>query len=389
MKRVLILGGGVGGTLLANLLARRDAGHAAITLVNASPIHHYQPGWLYLPFRDHDGDETRYDLRKLLHPDVELVIGEVEGVDANDQRVHLENGARIGYDYLVIATGSQLDEESIPGLQEAAHHFYTEEATHRLREALHEFQGGRIVVGIAGFPLKCPPAPLEFTFLLDDWLRERGLRARTEIIFTTPIGQAFMIPAVAPLVEAQLERKQIGVETFFNLETVDPERRRLISIEGTELEYDLLVMIAPHKGADFVGCSGLGDGGNWVPTDKETLQVIGHPNIFAIGDATDLPISKSGAAAHFEAEILADNLTAMLRGEQPSHRYDGSVMCFMEVGEQRATLLKFNYEHPPRPPAPSQLFHWMKAAFGRFYPLLMEGTSPAAIFHTLRGDYHA
>jgi sulfide:quinone oxidoreductase len=169
----------------------------------------------------------------------------------------------------------------------------------RLREALYGFEGGRIVVGIAGFPYKCPPAPIEFTLLLDDWLRQKRLRDKTEIVFVTPLPQVFSIPTVVPLIEELFNRKGIKFETFFNTESVDPERRKVISLEGTELDYDLLVLIPPHRGSPVIDASGIGDKGGWVPTDKFTLQVKGHERLFAIGDATDLPVSKSGAAAHF------------------------------------------------------------------------------------------
>lgn len=350
--KVVILGGGVGGTFVANKLAKHTD-KMEVTVVDATGVHHYQPGLLYVPFGWEQPERLRHDERKLLHPAVQLVRSPVELVDVDKRQLRLLHDGTLPYDYLVIATGSCPVPDEIPGLADGGYHFYTEPSALRLREALHNFQGGRIVVGIAGFPYKCPPAPIEFTFLLDDWLRQRKLRDKTEIVFVTPLPQVFSIPTVVPLIEELFNRKGIKVETFFNTESVDPEKRKVISLEGTELDYDLLVLIPPHRGSPVIDASGIGDKGGWVPTDKFTLQVKGHERLFAIGDATDLPVSKSGAAAHFEAPIVVHNLLQLIEGKEPAAHYDGSVMCFVEAGDGKATVLRFNYERPPQPPKPS------------------------------------
>jgi sulfide:quinone oxidoreductase len=372
--KVVIVGGGVGGTFVANLLAKHSD-RLEVTVVDATGVHHYQPGLLYVPFGWERPERLRHDERRLLHPAVQLLQAPVEHIDVDARQLRLSDGGMLPYDFLVIATGSCPVPDEIPGLAEGSHHFYTEPAAVRLREALHRFEGGRIVVGIAGFPYKCPPAPLEFTLLLDDWLRRRGLRKRTEVVFVTPLPQLFSIPTVAPLFEELFARKGIMVETFFNTEQVKPERRRLVSLEGTELDYDLLVLIPPHRGSPLIDASALGDKGGWVPTDRNTLQVKGHDRLFALGDATDLPVSKSGAAAHFEAPIVVGNMLQLLEGREPIACYDGSVMCLVEVGDGKATVLRFNYERPPYPPQPSVLWRWVKALMNRFYP----ATIPRAI----------
>jgi sulfide:quinone oxidoreductase len=324
----------------------------------------------------------------LLHPSVQLVRSPVEAIDVDKQKLRLLHDGTVQYDYLVIATGSCPVPDEIPGLADGGYHFYTEPAAMRLREALYGFEGGRIVVGIAGFPYKCPPAPIEFTFLLDDWLRQKRLRDKTEIVFVTPLPQVFSIPTVVPLIEELFNRKGIKFETFFNTESVDPERRKVISLEGTELDYDLLVLIPPHRGSPVIDASGIGDKGGWVPTDKFTLQVKGHERLFAIGDATDLPVSKSGAAAHFEAPIVVQNLLQLVEGKEPVARYDGSVMCFVEAGNGKATVLRFNYERPPQPPTPSVLWRWMKALMNRFYPVAIpRGIALDVMFATLQGKF--
>jgi sulfide:quinone oxidoreductase len=347
--KVVVLGGGVGGTFVANKLAKHSE-KIEVTVVDATGVHHYQPGLLYVPFGWERPERLRHDERKLLHPSVQLVRSPVEAIDVDKQKLRLLHDGTVQYDYLVIATGSCPVPDEIPGLADGGYHFYTEPAAMRLREALYGFEGGRIVVGIAGFPYKCPPAPIEFTFLLDDWLRQKRLRDKTEIVFVTPLPQVFSIPTVVPLIEELFNRKGIKFETFFNTESVDPERRKVISLEGTELDYDLLVLIPPHRGSPVIDASGIGDKGGWVPTDKFTLQVKGHERLFAIGDATDLPVSKSGAAAHFEAPIVVQNLLQLVEGKEPVARYDGSVMCFVEAGNGKATVLRFNYERPPSTP---------------------------------------
>jgi len=220
---------------------------------------------------------------------------------------------------------------------------------------------------VAGLPYKCPPAPLEFTFLLDDYLRRRGLRDRTVIQYLSPLPRVFPIEPVALLVDPLLRARGIDVVTMFNVDSVDPQARTVSSLEGETLPYDLLVLIPPHRGVEVVRACGLGDPEGWVPTDRETLAALRVPGVYAIGDATDLPVSKSGSAAHFEAHVVADNLASELAGAPAARRYDGRVTCFLETGRGQASLLLFDYTHPPRPRRPSVLYHLAKAALGSLY----------------------
>ncbi len=371
MKKIVVLGGGTGGTLIANLLAKKlKPSEAEITVISASARHLYQPGWLYVPYGRQDPRTLSKPVRSLLRKRVKLVIGETEKLDTEGQKVTLHDGQVFEYDYLLIATGSHIYPDDIPGFKDGVNHFYTEEASFHLHAALEEFQGGKIVVGVGGLPHKCPVAPLEFTFLLEEYLHHRHLRDKTEIIYTYPLNRVFSIQTVADAAQPLLEQRNITIETFFNLDEVDPELKVLKSMEGTELNYDLAVMTPPHRGAKFLQGHPIADAQGWVKTDRNSLQVKGVANIWALGDATDLPISKAGSTAHFEAPVIVENLVAQLRGTEvdPKHAiYQGHVMCFLESGYGKATMLDFNYEHPPKLHEPSAIVHYQKMAFNKAY----------------------
>jgi sulfide:quinone oxidoreductase len=227
------------------------------------------------------------------------------------------------------------------------------------------------VIGIAGMPYKCPPAPLEVAFLIESELRDRGLREESELHFCSPIGRAFTIESVSDMATPILEEKRIELHTFFNVEAIDAARKVVQSLEGEELPYDLLILVPPHRGEQFLIDSGLAPApGGWVPTDRHTLQVGQRPNVFALGDATDLPLSKAGSTAHFEAPVVAERISAALLGREPHGKhagYQGRVMCFFEIGDGKGTLLRFDYDHPPKPPKPNQLWHLGKVVFNKTY----------------------
>jgi sulfide:quinone oxidoreductase len=376
MERILILGGGVGGTLTANLLvkklrARIDRGEVGLSVVDTTGQHVYQPGFMYIAMGGERAANLQRPERSLLDKRVTLVIGEVERIDAEHQVVTLTDGRPLGYEQLVLATGSRIVPEAIEHFDTEAQHFYTAEAAARLRVALDEFNGGRIVLGIAGMPYKCPPAPLEVAFLIEAEMRQRGLRDRTTIDYCSPIGRAFTIESVSEMVTPILAEKAIELHTFFNVEAIDPERKMVQSLEGEELPYDLLVLVPPHQGQQFLMDSGLAPApGGWLPTDRATLKVGDWPNIYALGDATDLPLSKAGSTAHFEAPVVTERIVAAIEGRKVDHKhgdYLGKVMCFFEIGDGKGTLLQFDYTHPPRPPKPNQLWHLGKIVFNKTY----------------------
>jgi sulfide:quinone oxidoreductase len=385
--RVVVLGGGVGGTLVANLLDKQLGREAKVTVVDPSGMHDYQPGYLYVALGHASGHWLSRDERTLLRPRVELAIEKAVRIHPDVQSVQLERGGSLDWDYLVIATGACLVPSAIPGLEQGAHGFYSLLDAERLRETLRTFRGGKVRIGVAGIPYKCPPAPVEFTFMVEEYLRKRGIRGRSQVTLLSPLNRAFTIESASKLIAPIMQQRGIELSTFFNVETVDPSAGVVSSLEGEQVDYDLLVLVPPHKGAEVVIECGLSDASGWLPTDRHTLNVEGHERIFALGDATNLPISKSGSTAHFEAPVVASRIASMIGGSAPKENYGGRVMCFLETGNGRATALRFDYEHPPTPPQPSRVWHAAKWMFNRLYwetvptgrlPDRMPGTTPDA-----------
>jgi sulfide:quinone oxidoreductase len=364
---VVVLGGGVGGTLAANLLSKELKKDAHVTVIDPTGMHVYQPGFLYVALGQANGRWLARDERTLLRKDVDLVVEGASRIDLSAGTVALERGGSMTFDYLVVATGSRLVKSSVPGLIEGSHDFYSLDGALRLREALRKFDGGRIKVGIAGIPYKCPPAPVEFVFMLDEYLRKRGIRERSEITLLSPLNRAFTIESASKLVQPLMQRRGIELETFFNVESVEPDAHTVLSLEGDKADYDLLVVVPPHRGQQVSEDSGLADAGGWIPTDRVTLQHVDHDRVFALGDSTNLPISKSGSTAHFEAPVVASRIASLVRGTAPKANYGGRVMCFLETGKGKATALRFDYEHPPVPPNPNRMWHAAKWMFNRLY----------------------
>ncbi len=364
---VLILGGGVGGTIIANLVAKQTAGRAHVTVVDATGIHVYQPGFLYVAVGQEKPSALQRPERQLLRHDVSLVVDRATRVDPAGRQVQLESGATLPYDQLLLATGSRTVMSEVPG-GVAAHDFYTMAGAGRLFKALAAFQEGTIVIGVAGIPYKCPPAPVEFVFLLDDYLRGRGIRDKVQIKLLSPLNRAFTIEATSKLVQPILAERGIELTGFFNVESVDPVGRTVTSLEGETVSYDLLVLVPPHRGQNVIEDSSLGDERGWVPVDKNALKHTKFERIWAIGDATSIPISKSGSVAHYEASVAAAEISAAVNGEAPpAHVYDGKVMCFLETGQGQATTIRFDYDHPPVSPSPARRWHWAKALFNKTY----------------------
>lgn len=368
--KILIIGGGMGGTILANNLARRlheelHGGKARITLLSASERHMYQPGLLYVALGRMMPNELYRDQRRLLEPEIDFHVDPVEEFALDQHQVRTKGGKTYPYDILVIATGSRIVPEGIPGLKESAEFFYTEESAVHMFKRLREFQGGRVMVTV-GVPHKCPMAPLEITFMLYDYFKDRGILDKTQLQYTYPIGRTHSLENVAKWATPEFDRLGISYETLFNVKEVDGQKKVVRTEEGTEAPYDLLISIPAHKGMEVIEKNGLGKSG-WIPTNRQRLNMEGRDNVFVLGDTTNLPISKAGSTAHFEADTLAENLAAMIKIGSPVRDYDGKVFCFIEAGKDRATYAMFNYQNPPDPKPPTQAVHWFKTAYNRLY----------------------
>lgn len=355
MKNLLILGAGTAGTMMANHLRKRiNPDQWSISIVDEEPQHYYQPGFLFMPFGIYDKSDVVQPKQKFVGKGVEYIDAGIDRVDADHQMVLLQNGGQLRYDILIIATGchpapDEVEDLTGPEWGKKVHEFYTFEGSSKLAEAMQRFDGGKLVVHIAELPIKCPVAPLEFAFLADWWLEQKGLRKKTEITYVTPLSSAFTKPTASKMLSHMLEDKSIKVVTDFNISQVDHENRRMMSWGEESVDFDLLVTVPPNMGSEMVDRSGLGDELNFIPTDPHTLQSKAHPNIFVLGDATDLPTSKAGSVAHFEAEILTENILSYMKGEALNARFDGHANCFVESGYNKAILLDFNYKQEPVP----------------------------------------
>lgn len=386
MKTLLILGAGTAGTMMSNHLRRRlDGDEWAIRIVDEREEHYYQPGFLFMPFGVYSERDVIRPQRKFIAKGVERIGGKVEQIDPAANCVVLANGDRLDYDILIVATGTDIAPDQTEGMlgadwQNRAFDFYSFEGARRLAAALKDWKGGRLVVHISEMPIKCPVAPLEFTFLADAWLAQNGLRDKTELVFVTPLSGAFTKPVASKILSHLLEEKKIQVVNDFAIGSVDSENHKIVSWDNREVDYDMLVTVPTNMGSEAMDRSGLGDEFNYVPVDKATLRAKGHENIFALGDATDAPTSKAGSVAHFQAEILTENIMDHIAGRELSARFDGHANCFIESGYGKAFLLDFNYEQEPVTgtfPIPglgpmkllgeTRLNHWGKMAFKWVY----------------------
>jgi sulfide:quinone oxidoreductase len=356
MYQIVILGGGTGGTLTANRL-RRAYGwdEARITVVDQDDVHVYQPGLLFVPFGlTQPEDLTRPRGRQLRHG-IEYRTTGVDHVAIDRRQVVLADGSILGYDALIVATGSVLAPEETegltgPGWMERVFTFYTPEGAAGLEAALAEFDHGRLVVNVVDLPIKCPVAPLEFCFLADWFFRERSVRDTVELTYVTPLDAAFTKPVASRRLGGMLAERGIELVTEFNTGEVDGAGGRLVSYDGREVPFDLAVVVPAHNGAPCVARSpGLGDELGFVPTDEHTLQSSVAPEVFAVGDAASLPISKAGSVTHFEGEVLVENVQRFLAGKPLDASYDGHANCFIETGFHKAMLIDFNYEVEPLP----------------------------------------
>jgi sulfide:quinone oxidoreductase len=380
-----------------------------IIIVDKFETHYYQPGFLFIPFGIYSPLGVQKPKRDFVPQNVEFIISDIEVIEPEQNRVKLTKDKRvINYDYLVIATGTQIQPAETEGMldggawHENIFDFYTIEGATALSRYLKFWKGGRMVVNVAEMPIKCPVAPLEFIFLADWFFHERGIRDKVEIIYSTPLPGAFTKPRASAILGDMLEQKNIGLESDFNISQVDTNKNAINSWEGKELPYDLLITIPVNMGAEVIERSKMGDELNYVATDKHTLQSKKWENVWVIGDATDTPTSKAGSVAHFMLDILVENMLRHMEGLEPLPKFDGHANCFIESGFEKGILIDFNYDVEPLPgkfPLPgfgpfsllkeSAANHWGKMTFRWIYwnILLKGGEMPFESQMTMAGKW--
>jgi sulfide:quinone oxidoreductase len=379
-----------------------------ITIVDKDETHYYQPGFLFIPFGIYGENDVIKPKRDFVPPGVEMILSEIELIEPEENRVKIAKDDRyLYYDYLIIATGTHPRPDETPGLSESEwrqsiHDFYTFEGATALAKKLRTWEGGKLVVNIMELPYKCPVAPMEFIFLADWYFHEKQMRDKVELKLVTPLPGAFTKPRAASLLGSTLEDKNINLVTEFYTERVEPEKNLLISYDEEEVEYDLLVTVPVNMGADVIERSGLGDELNHVPVDKHTFQSTDHDNIFALGDAANLPTSKAGSVAHFAVEVFVENFLRYIEGLPMLEKFDGHANCFIESGFGKGILIDFNYDVEPLPgkyPLPgigpfsllqeSEMNHWGKVMFRWMYwNILLKGKEmPITAQMTMAGKW--
>lgn len=353
MKKIVILGAGTGGTIMANKLRKAlDRDEWEITVVDKHKSHYYQPGFLFIPFGIYSKHDVIKTKSNFLPSGVQVIYNEIDKISPEDNKVHLEGGKVLPYDFLIVATGTKTNPDETPGLKDKLWHkeifdFYTIEGAVKLQEYFKSWKGGRLVMNIAELPFKCPVAPLEFVFLADAFFTEKGIRDQVEILYVTPLSGAFTKPKATKMLSNLLDEKNIKVIPDFYLESVDNENKMIKSYDGQEIPFDVLTIVPVNTGDEAIERSGMGDDLNFIPTDKYTLRSEKYENIFVLGDASNIPTSKAGSVVHFASEVVFENILSAIEGRELMAKFDGHANCYIETGFGKGSIIDFNYETEP------------------------------------------
>ncbi|NOR25782.1 MAG: NAD(P)/FAD-dependent oxidoreductase [Desulforhopalus sp.] len=385
MKKIVILGAGCAGSMVANKLRKLlSVEEWSITIIDKDDKHVYQPGLLFIPFGIYKPEDVVRSRSEFIPKGVNFIVDEIVAIDTDNQRVETTAGS-YEYDKIIVCTGVSLAPEEIPGLadewQKTAFDFYTLEGAVNLSRAMRDFKSGKLILNIAEFPFKCPVAPLEFVYLADAYFTERGLRDQIEIRLVTPLPGAFTKPKASAFFSQLIEQKNIKITANYDLAEVDCKNKKIVSAGGEEIDFDLLVSIPPNVGSSYLVKSGVAmDEIGYVKTNNHTLKADNFDNMYVLGDTTTLPTSKAGSVAHFSAEVMVENFMREINGEPLREDFDGHANCFIETGFDKAALIDFNYDYEPLPgkfPLPgigpfsllgeSKANHWGKMMFKWVY----------------------
>lgn len=384
MKKILIVGGGTAGTMTANNLAKKlmpeiDRHEVEITMISDSDKHYYRPGAMYVAFNKAAGHEFVRDQRSLLMMEIDFKVDEAVEINANSNYVKGKSGHKYEYDFLIIATGCEIDAKRIPGLHEAGDWFYSYEGAKKLAKKFKELEKGRVLVTVSfpktpNIPYQCGIAPVETTMMLHDYLVERGVRDNVEIIYTYP-KQAqvvedglFLQTPTSEILPTVFDSIGVKHKRSFTLKEVDPNKKIAFSEEGEEMEFDILMATPPFIAAKVVRDSGLSkaiENEGWLPTDMKTLKLIGKDNIYTLGDTVDLPVSKAGGTIHNQTDIVADNIASELRFGYPTESYDGKVIAVAQMGLSCGMPLWYDYNEDVQPTPCSKLGSFVRLGFNK------------------------
>lgn len=383
-KRILIVGGGIGGTMTANNLVVKlypeiCRGEVSVTMLSNSPYHYYKPAFMYIAFNMFYENELKRKQKSLLRPEVEFVVDEVVAFHFDKSEVETRSGKRIGYDFLVISTGCLPAPERIEGLSEAGDYFYQYEPARRMADKIARIEKGRIFITVSfpkthNVPHQCGIAPIETTLMLDDYLRKRGVRDKVEIVYTYPtVSQLlrnclFLQKDTCDILPPIFEAKGIKYQRGFTLDHVDPDRKIAYSEEGGEQDFDILMCTPPIRAVDAVINSGVSNAAaneGWLPTDHQTLKVLGLENVYVLGDTVDLPVSKAGGSCHNQSPIVVENIASELRIGYTTAMYDGRVQAVAQMGLEAGMPLWYDYTHDVQPTPPTKLGGLMRKTFNR------------------------
>lgn len=374
MKNIAIIGSGAGGLITSSKLAKDLSkeiknGEVTITLFDKKREQEFQPGYLEVAFRGTDPSKIRRPVKKLVSSGVKMIYDNVEMVDLADRYVKTEGSSeKIKYDYIIISTGSSPDYDQIDGLKQANMDFHTDAYNASLiYNRISSIKSGKIVVGIGGLPYKCPPSPNESAFMLDEYFRKKGIRDDVEIVYITPFTRIYSAESINEVIEPMYERRDIESITAFNTDTVDDEKKEITSLEGESLKYDYLFLTPPHKPAGFLKGSDMADEDGWVKVDKKDLHITTYDNGFAIGDTTNIPISKAGVEAHLEGVVVANNIAAEITGTEQKIKFTGRTQCSMETGFHKATFVVGTYDRPVEKIEPSTMNYMEKKVMEKIY----------------------
>jgi sulfide:quinone oxidoreductase len=386
MKKLLILGAGTGGTIMANRMRTALlSSEWEISIVDQDDTHYYQPGFLFLPFGTYKMKDVHKPRTRFIPKGVAFIKGKLEQIIPEENKVLLMDGRSLEYDLLIIATGTRIVPEETPGMkgdlwEKQVFEFYTPEGARKLGDFLSKWEGGKMVINIAELPIKCPVAPLEFIMLADSYFTKKGIRDKVSLTYVVPMSGAFTKPICSKVLGHLLDEKRIEIISDYNIAEVNNEERKIVDYAGQEVSFDCLVVVPVHMGQEAIINSGLGDDLGFIPTDKYTLRSQKYENIFVLGDASNIPASKAGSVIHFASEVMEENILCKIQGKEFTAKFDGHANCYIETGFDKAALIDFNYEVEPLPgvfplPAigpfrlllPSRVNHWGKLAFRWIY----------------------